>query len=234
MNEVNVLVVPDVHGRTFWKDAIDLIKDYDKVIFLGDYFDPYDFENNVKTDPQDLINNLKDIISFARNNYPKVTLLLGNHDAHYISDNEEIISSRYDHRVKNGFLQLLNDNIDLFSKCAVVRDILFTHAGVTKGWLNFNGYLGDVDNVNEVASFIEGSTIEDLAQVGRSRGGYYGYGGPLWADLLEHEFNDLKFKQVIGHTQLSTTGANIHIGKNAQITACDSRALYAIHIDISI
>lgn len=34
----NILIIPDVHGRTFWKYAIDK---YDKVIFLGDYLDPY-------------------------------------------------------------------------------------------------------------------------------------------------------------------------------------------------
>lgn len=39
-----ILIIPDVHGRTFWKYAIDNIDKYDKVIFLGDYLDPYFWE----------------------------------------------------------------------------------------------------------------------------------------------------------------------------------------------
>ena len=38
--EKKILIIPDVHGRRFWRDAIES-DDYDKVIFLGDYLDPY-------------------------------------------------------------------------------------------------------------------------------------------------------------------------------------------------
>ena len=38
--EKKILIIPDVHGRRFWRDAIES-DDYDKVIFLGDYVDPY-------------------------------------------------------------------------------------------------------------------------------------------------------------------------------------------------
>ena len=44
-NNVSVLVIPDVHGRKFWKEAInkfskDIYPDLN-IIFLGDYVDPY-------------------------------------------------------------------------------------------------------------------------------------------------------------------------------------------------
>ena len=39
-----ILVLPDIHGRKFWKEKCQDITKYDRVIFLGDYFDPYDFE----------------------------------------------------------------------------------------------------------------------------------------------------------------------------------------------
>ena len=35
-----ILIIPDVHGRQFWKKAVGS-GDYDKVVFLGDYLDPY-------------------------------------------------------------------------------------------------------------------------------------------------------------------------------------------------
>lgn len=36
-----LLIVPDVHGRTFWKYATKHIDEYERVVFLGDYLDPY-------------------------------------------------------------------------------------------------------------------------------------------------------------------------------------------------
>lgn len=37
-----ILVVPDVHGRTFWKKPVNkYIDQVDRIVFLGDYLDPY-------------------------------------------------------------------------------------------------------------------------------------------------------------------------------------------------
>ena len=41
---MKILVLPDIHGRHFWKEPCNNIETYDKVVFLGDYLDPYDFE----------------------------------------------------------------------------------------------------------------------------------------------------------------------------------------------
>ena len=45
MNKPEVLIFPDVHGRKFWKDAISKFpkEEYPdlKIVFLGDYIDPY-------------------------------------------------------------------------------------------------------------------------------------------------------------------------------------------------
>ena len=38
--EKKILIIPDVHGRSFWRPAV-ASGDYDKIIFLGDYVDPY-------------------------------------------------------------------------------------------------------------------------------------------------------------------------------------------------
>lgn len=71
-----VLVIPDIHGRTFWKEPCSKIDEYEKIIFLGDYLDPYDFEN---ISVEDAIANFEEIIDFAKKNINKVILLLGNH-----------------------------------------------------------------------------------------------------------------------------------------------------------
>ena len=39
-----IAIIPDVHGRQFWKDVIPRKDEFEKIIFLGDYLDPYGFE----------------------------------------------------------------------------------------------------------------------------------------------------------------------------------------------
>ena len=43
------LIIPDIHCRKFWRESINEDK-VDKVIFLGDYLDPYPDE--IKSNPE--------------------------------------------------------------------------------------------------------------------------------------------------------------------------------------
>ena len=71
------LIIPDIHGRTFWKDAVSQYEDkVEKIIFLGDYLDPYLDEGITR---KDAIRNFEEIIDYKINNSDKVVLLLGNH-----------------------------------------------------------------------------------------------------------------------------------------------------------
>ena len=88
-----LLIIPDVHGRTFWKDAVSQYEDkVEKIIFLGDYLDPYPDEGITR---KGAIRNFEEIIDYKINNSDKVVLLLGNHDLHYWSK-EFHTRSRYD------------------------------------------------------------------------------------------------------------------------------------------
>jgi predicted phosphodiesterase len=61
---MKILIIPDVHGRSFWKKAIEQHMDEcDKVIFLGDYIDPYEDEHITR---KQAIATLDEIISFKR------------------------------------------------------------------------------------------------------------------------------------------------------------------------
>lgn len=55
-----ILIIPDVHGRTFWKKALDT-GEYEKVIFLGDYVDPYEFDGITS---EVALDNFKSIIAY--------------------------------------------------------------------------------------------------------------------------------------------------------------------------
>ena len=75
-----ILVIPDVHGRSFWKEAVDKHPTL-PIIFLGDYLDPYAREHIT---PDEALANFKDIIAFKQANNERVTLLIGNHEIHYL------------------------------------------------------------------------------------------------------------------------------------------------------
>lgn len=74
----NILVLPDIHGRTFWKEPLKYKDKFDHIIFLGDYFDPYPSEGIT---PEEAVNNFKEILKIFTEDeiYGKVEFLLGNH-----------------------------------------------------------------------------------------------------------------------------------------------------------
>ncbi len=201
-----ILIIPDVHGRPFWRYAEEHVGEYDKVIFLGDYVDPYAEEG---IDPQTALYGLIDILDFYAAHPDKVVLLLGNHDMHYLSPHYLNLCAcdRYDeehaHMLHTLFTQgepfLLAHEETLGS-----RRYLFTHAGVNIPWLRFNhDQIGqpDADHLNRLLQTDEG--IETLAQAGMIRGGGYLTGSVIWADSDEIALSRPlpKVYQVFGHTQ---------------------------------
>lgn len=129
------LIIPDPHGRPFWREAV---KDADKageIIFLGDYVDPYETK-----DWYEVFVELSDIIQFKKANKEKVKLLWGNHDLSYTYN--FLRGSRYDYRAANSYLSLFLENHDLFQMAEEVniddKRYLFTHAGVNRKWILAN------------------------------------------------------------------------------------------------
>ena len=43
-----MIIIPDVHGRTFWRQAVNDYLGKEHILFLGDYLDPYAYEG-IKT-----------------------------------------------------------------------------------------------------------------------------------------------------------------------------------------
>ena len=67
-----LLLIPDVHGRKFWKDAIEKhFDECDKVIFLGDYLDAYPDEEITRKQEKD---NFAEILKLKENN--RITVII--------------------------------------------------------------------------------------------------------------------------------------------------------------
>jgi len=201
--EKEILIVPDVHGRTFWNPALDYPGE---VIFLGDYTDPYPQEHI--TDEQAYQEMLK-IIAFKQQNPDRVTLLIGNHEMHYY--NKRFSAGRFSETYYPMFHEILtgDDTKGLFQICRQIDNFLFIHAGLMKGW--YDNHLEDLkacgttleEQLNN--AFFEKMFIFHEA-AWKYRGGLDDAGSPLWADY--REFLDEKehflpgVTQIIGHTQI--------------------------------
>ena len=212
-----LLILPDIHGRTFWKNPCKDISKYDKVIFLGDYMDPYDFE---KILVEDAFINFEDIIDFANANTDKVILLLGNHDMPYFSKEYKNFSwwhCRHSKKFHNDIAGLFADNKNLFQIAYQYDDILFTHAGVTPGWLKsifteeYKSVADLVESLNNLLNTKEG--LKYLYMISEDRGGRDRYASCIWADASDTMWYQekmknpkypvqpiMKVRQVYGHT----------------------------------
>lgn len=204
-----ILVIPDVHGLDFWKEPVaKYANQVDKIIFLGDYLDPYP-ENGVTYSCQELMDNLMDIIELKQSHMDNVVLLKGNHDQHYASERfrELAKGSRFDNENWNLYADAFTKYKSSFKiiHCEVINGTpyLFSHAGLTINWINkVNSVLWRlpdnkisvvapdiIDRINALDNTPQGQ--EMLAIVGRYRSLFGARSGSvLWADIEEHFLPD--------------------------------------------
>lgn len=135
---MKIIALGDIHGRTNWRDIVAKTE-FDKIVFIGDYFDTHE---DISAEQQKA--NFEDIIEYKKANMEKVILLLGNHDYHYLSmANEKYKGFQEAH--KTDIQEMLQKalRLDLIQMCFVFHKFIFSHAGVTKTWLNSNGYTAE-------------------------------------------------------------------------------------------
>ena len=219
------LIIPDVHGRVFWKDILPLLSDkqYNKFIFLGDYLDPYPDEGFSRNDS---IKGLLDIIDLKTRYKDKIVLLLGNHDLGYL--HSKINTCRRDYSKENIIRAIFTEFKSLFNllyERPITNNqefdrVLYSHAGFTKGFLDFlKKYLPEVNEDNLTAVINNYwhqdantkeycSLINLLSVVSFFRGGIEDFGSFVWADCREHCWREAtidKTIQIFGHSQQSSS-----------------------------
>lgn len=211
MKTAECVIFPDIHGRDFWKKV--LVKncewETENFIFLGDYFDPYDYEGIT---PKDAINNWEELMNaLSLYENKNVIFLMGNHDAHYIDATFRRIAcgSRFSQIYCDEIQQQLRRvKLNIAYEMTIVgKRILFTHAGLTYPWYkSHEDIIGKltVENLNQLTKSDKGWTA--LSDVSFYRLGEADYGSPLWADVNEFtNANLVKLDydfQIAGHNQL--------------------------------
>ena len=221
MKSIKWLIIPDVHGREFWKEPakVTLGATNANIIFLGDYTDGYPNEWEYNFDYlQHTVDNFKEILNLKKQYPDRVTLLIGNHDCGY-AIGDDICSSRMDRRHRRELEKLFEDNKNFFQlayECDIAgRHIIFSHAGILKGWVDL--VWGDeandhrfniVDRLNNAWLTDDYAILDTLGDYDKWRGwGGYQFGSPVWSDIrawVEVTPEETYGFNIVGHTQVKS------------------------------
>lgn len=196
---MKTVVLGDTHGRSFWK-LITQTEKPDKTIFIGDYFDSRD---GISAAEQ--LHNFKEIIEFKKANPDTVILLIGNHDMSYWPGIHGAIVSGFQAGAAANITQVLTENKEHLQMAYDDGQFLYTHAGVSKVWLEDNGWTPETP----VDVFVNDMWL--YKPLSFEFNGWDPYGdsvtqGPTWIrpKSLLRSWQKEKWKpaQVVGHTQV--------------------------------
>lgn len=203
------IIFGDFHGHF---DSLYQIYQDEKpysVIHLGDYFDNFSNDvNSIKQSFTDLLKLRKEHLSDTRNG--DFTLLLGNHDYHYLMYGLEQYSGYnkgYDLWAHGQLKELWDKHILKLVEYDYTSKTLYSHAGITNTWMKENRMEGiELLYLNSVNLF----TLRFTYLGG---GDWYGdsvYSSPIWVrpnSLLKDMYKDeegIEWTQIVGHTNNST------------------------------
>ena len=191
-----IVVIGDIHGCDRWKDLVRMHPDATEFVFIGDYFDSFSRNH------AECIFNFKEIIEWKESTDIKVTMLIGNHDFHYMSE----CGGRYGgwsawHAAEIG--ELLKETKEHLQVAYQVDKFLFTHAGVSKEWYEVN-FPADTGNIPEQINDLWSYDKRSFNHSGMEMYGNYDGEGPLWIRpqaLRRNMLNDT-IVQIVGHTHM--------------------------------
>ena len=186
---MKIAIIPDIHGTTHWRHAKKNIDNYDKIIFLGDYFD-----NWIPKWPEQM-DNARNIITFKKDFPEKIDLCWANHDTSYYL-NEKCSGYQFDHA--KDIIEFFNKQKDLLNVVYIYDNWIFSHAGVSAQWMSCAGI----------------KSPKEINRLFKERPNFFkwvgpnGYGdnpneGPLWIRPDSLTNNAVKnYNQAVGHTEL--------------------------------
>lgn len=198
------ICIGDLHGRQDWKLILHTEK-WDRAIFIGDYFDSFEFN------AMEQLKNFDKICAYRRASEKPIIMLIGNHDY----ENYMPWGTGCSGKQENAYINIslvLKDNIDLLQMAHFEGNVLFTHAGVGEAWLEKHCILNDLSNELSAANISE---VVNLLWKNKPNSfmfdGIDGYGDnigqtPLWIrpKSLIKDSGQMKKEgviQVVGHTK---------------------------------
>lgn len=221
---MKTIVISDVHQRVNGiKNILETEKDYDEVVFLGDFFDSF-FEPPIVASFEETCEYLKHLV-LEHENKDKFHFLVGNHDMMYIFYNNKDSHSGV-HQMnpyycsgftknkvrkfrKSFYDEHLRDEFFLknFKLAYKTQDYILSHAGIHERFIpamkSFDKLFNDIipDVWKNFRNFIYPNNWI-LSGAGYCRGGSCPVGGITWLDWnVEFQPSENIGRQIVGHTR---------------------------------
>lgn len=189
---MKILVIPDPHGCEYWKTMVGNVDEFDKIVFLGDYFDSFTVSYTKQ------MKNFKNILAFADAYQTKVELCIGNHDIAYLSG-QGCSGHQWNHEA--AIRKILIQNLDRLQVVYKHGNWLFSHAGFSKLWMQENS-LEFPEDANKLLC----CNPSALEWVGPDGFGDNPNESPLWIRPHSLVMNAVDgFNQCVGHSELVST-----------------------------
>jgi len=201
---MRIVIIGDTHGEDNWKKILRDEDRADHIVFIGDYFDSFYHSG------EEQILNFQSIVSHKLHSPERYTLLIGNHDFHYICPGERY--SGYNDRMAFDF----RDAVDGAIKDGALQmakhipgetgdGYLLTHAGVTRTWLKNNG-ISELATPSMLAQLLHNKFLVEPLAFAFDRRDLSGCGedkrqSPIWVRpeaLLKDMYDSCV--QIVGHT----------------------------------
>jgi hypothetical protein len=187
---LKTIIIPDIHNKFSVVEEILLKeKDYDKVVFLGDYFDSFGDEHDIE-----LVSKTAEWLQYSTKITNRIHLF-GNHDLWYSCGDDEIKCAG-NTEFKRFIIKQKFTNWSVLKFHAWVDGWLCTHAGLS-------AKISLDKSVESIMQEIEkeGKNHPLVRLCGEARGGIEGeVGGILWCDYSE-SYPVSNLKQIFGHTK---------------------------------
>lgn len=247
---MRTLILGDIHGDPIWKQIVEK-EQYDRIIFLGDYFDSFTHLG------VEQLHNFNEIVSFKKTSTKEVVMLFGNHDYHYMPGFSGPGYSGYQAALAYQFRDAISQNLEHLQMVYLFDDVMCSHAGVSVEWLtntfgeanDESQYNWNVDSVEAIKNVVE--IINDhfkYKPVVFDFNGWDPYGDntyqtPIWirpASLFRaNKESGLKKNiiQVVGHTQVKSISEALKASKKTMnnryylADALNTSGEYLIHED---
>jgi len=190
---MRTLIIPDIHHQTQNADHWLQTQRYDRVVFLGDYFDARDDSpleaRNTALWLRECMDTHDDVF------------LLGNHDASYLfPDSPDLECPGFTRAKSRAIHEILEQrHWNRLALAHFEQGWLVSHAGFHPVWINEPTVEKILARCEKAMGLARKREIDPIMGSGEIRGGLQKFGGPLWMDFDNlHPIPNIN--QIVGHT----------------------------------
>ena len=232
---MKVAAIGDIHGTTKFLECYTNIQkndsDVDKIIVMGDWFDPYE---DINLDI--MIERYNKFVEIWKSDN-RIISIVGNHDiAGYIIQNDCTNRTERFFKNKQKITDVIKPNLSESYLTYKIGDYIFSHAGVSQDWLHDISQYANCNYVHNIMNCKKGWTEDELTDICTFYPyDFSGYGidkhqscvwirpQALYSCAIEN------YNQVVAHTRLKEiTKVSLENGKDLWIVDDDQKPNYLL------